>query len=74
MFFCPISENYLYAAMLIAAVLFSIYLASKNQANPYENRNLLADAKAGNFWAKMNIGYAFIFGIFMIAFFSCLEF
>ncbi len=71
MLICPISPNYLYVAMLIAVVLFSFYLGSKEQRNPYENRNLFADAKAGNKWAKINIAYALIFGLFMLVYFSC---
>lgn len=69
---CPISPDYLYWAMLVAAVLFSIYLASKKQSNPYDNRNLFADAKSGNIWARINIAYAVIFGVFMVFFFVCL--
>jgi hypothetical protein len=67
----PISPNYLYAAMMIAVVLFSLYLGSRDQPNPYDNRTVLKDAKAGNFWARMCVAYSFLIGIFMIAFFSC---
>jgi hypothetical protein len=68
---CPISHRYLYVAMLIAVVLFSFYLGSKEQPNPYENRNLMQDAKKGNFWARICLIYSLFFFVFMVVFFSC---
>lgn len=69
---CPISPNYLYVGIFIAAVIFSLYLASKGQSNPYENRTIFADAKRGNKWAKACVVYSIVFGVFMVAFFSCI--
>lgn len=69
---CPIHPDDLYIAMLIAVALFSFYLMSRDQPNPYDKRNLLADAKAGNKWARANLAYAVIFGCFMLGFGFCL--
>lgn len=69
---CPISPNYLYAGMFVAVIFFSCYLGSKEQPNPYENREVWKDAKAGNFWARVCVGYSVVFGALLLAFFGCL--
>ena len=69
---CPISPTYMYAAMVIATILFSLYLGSRDQSNPYEKKAVWKDAKAGRFWARMCVGYSVLFGTFLIAFYSCL--
>jgi hypothetical protein len=38
----PAMRHYLYAGMVIAVILSSFYLGSKDQPNPYENRRVSA--------------------------------
>lgn len=71
-FMCPISPNFLYVGMLMAAVAFSFYLGSRQVSNPYENRRVWRDAKAGNLWAKICVIVSVLFGVLLLAFFGCL--
>jgi len=69
---CPIEPDLLYWAMTLSAIFFALYLGSRNQANPYLDKNVFRDAKAGNFWAKVCVCYSVGFGVLLIAFFGCL--
>ena len=69
---CPISPNFLYAGVLILAVAFSCYLGFRDVENPYEDRRVWRDAKAGGVIAKACIVISLAFGVLLVAFLVCL--
>nr|WP_315229430.1 hypothetical protein [uncultured Albidiferax sp.] len=56
----------LFAGMTVLVILYSFYLGSRNNLNPYKDRSVFKDAKAGNFWARICLIFAFLYFIFMI--------
>ena len=60
----------LFAGMTVLVILYSFYLGSRNNLNPYKDRSVFKDAKAGNFWARICLIFAFLYFIFIFMIFS----
>lgn len=70
--YCSATITVLYWAMAGAVIVFSCYLLSKRDDNPYENRRPFRDAKRGNIWARLVVWYTYMFGLILVSHFACL--